>query len=69
MSSDDDNIRAAIVARAEELDYSAYLIGRQAGIDPGTIKRYFEGRTQMTSLNISRVCDVLGLELRKIKGR
>jgi len=63
----DDHIRDRIIARADELGMSAYAIARQAGIDPGTISRYFRGRLSLSSRHIAKVCDVLGLELRTKK--
>ena len=59
-----DWIRETVAARAEERGLTAYAIGQQCGIDPGTIKRYLTGRCALNSRYVSAICDVLGLVLR-----
>ena len=59
-----DTIRDTIAARAETLGLTAYAIGQQCEIDPGTVKRYLTGRCSLNSRYVSAICDVLGLELK-----
>jgi len=61
MADASDWIRETVAARAESLGLTAYAIGQQAELDPGTVKRYLEGRCALNSRYVSRVCDVLGL--------
>ena len=63
----EDWIRETVAARAESLGLTAYAIGQQSGIDPGTVKRYLEGRCALNSRYVSRVCDILGLVLKSGK--
>lgn len=62
-----DSIRDTITARADQLGLTAYAIGRETGIDPGTVRRYLTGRCSLNSRYVSAICDVLGLELKPTK--
>lgn len=62
-----DNIRDTITARANQLGLTAYAIGRETGIDPGTVRRYLTGRCSLNSRYVSAICEVLGLELKPSK--
>lgn len=62
-----DTIRDRITARADQLGLTAYAIGRETGIDPGTVRRYLTGRCSLNSRYVSQICDVLGLELQEKK--
>ena len=58
-----DTIRETIATRAETLGLTAYAIGKQTGIDPGTVNRYLTGKCALNSRYVSGICDFLGLVL------
>lgn len=68
-----DTIRLAIARRARKLGWTAYRIGKETGIDPGTIKRYLSGYSvggerrhiALNSRNLSKVMKAMGLEVRE----
>lgn len=62
-----DTHQHVIAARAETLGLTAYAIAKQAELDPQTVKRFIEGRCALNSRYVSRICEVLGLELRPKK--
>lgn len=67
-----DHIRDTIIARAETLGLSAYEIAKQCDGSPNSeaVKRYLTERCSLSTRYVSRICDVLGLELRpKKKGK
>ena len=63
----EDTLQQVIAARAETLGLSAYAIAKSAERDPQTVKRFIEGRCALNSRYVSRICEVLGLELRPAK--
>lgn len=67
MSEMIDTHQRVIAARAETLGLSAYAIAQSAELDPQTVKRYLTGRSSLNSRYVSRICEVLGLELRHKK--
>ena len=64
-----DSIRETITARAETLGLTAYAVAKQCDLDPGTVKRYFDGRCALNSRYVSKLCKVLRLELRPVRTR
>lgn len=42
---------------------TAYAVAKLAQIDPGVVKRFVEGRTDMTSSNLDKVFAALGLSV------
>jgi transcriptional regulator with XRE-family HTH domain len=61
------SIRSQILAESERQNLSAYALAQRAGLDPQTVKRYLSDRSRINSDYVSRLCDVLGLELRPRK--
>lgn len=61
-----DWIQETIAARAETLGLSAYAVAQQCEpeLDPGTVKRYFDGRCRLNSEYVGRICRVLKLTLK-----
>lgn len=61
-----DTIRETIIARAEQLGLTAYAISQQCGGSPNpeAVKRYLTERCHLGSQYVSKICDVLGLELK-----
>jgi ribosome-binding protein aMBF1 (putative translation factor) len=66
-----DHLQSVITARAETLGLSAYEIAKRCGESPNkeAVRRYLTGRCSLGSAYVSKICDVLGLELRAKKGR
>lgn len=62
----EDWIQETITARAETLGLSAYAVAKSCDpqLDPGTVKRYFEGRCRLNSEYVGRICRVVRLTLR-----
>lgn len=70
--SESDRIRDAVIARAETLGLSAYEIAKRCDGSPNSeaVKRYLTERCSLSTRYVSRICDVLDLELRpKKKGK
>ena len=65
-----DHLQSVIAARAESLGLSSYEISKrcEGSPNPEAVKRYLTGRCGLGSAYLSKICDVLGLELRP-KGR
>lgn len=61
-----DWISETLAARAETLGLSAYAVAQRCEppLDPGTVRRYFDGRCRLNSEYVGRICDVLGLVVR-----
>jgi hypothetical protein len=61
-----DKIREAIALRAAQRELTAYAIAKQLEGVPSeeSIKRYLTGRCSLSTKYVSRICDVLGLEIR-----
>jgi hypothetical protein len=66
-----DKIQVVIAARAFSLGLSAYEIAKRCDKSPNkeAVRRYLTGRCSLGSAYVSKICDVLGLELRAKKGR
>jgi hypothetical protein len=66
-----DHLQSVIAARAESLGLSAYEISKRCdgSPNPEAVKRYLTGRVALGSAYLSRICDVLGLELKPRKTR
>ena len=64
-----DNLQSVIAARAETLGLSAYEIAKrcEGSPNPEAVRRYLTGRCGLGSPYVSRICEVLGLELRPKK--
>lgn len=62
-----NHIRDSIKAECEGRDLTAYALAKLAEMDPGMVKRYFNGDRDLTSENASRLCEVLGLRLKSAK--
>ena len=56
-------IRETIITAMESQSLTAYAVAKQAGLDPGVVKRFIEGRTDMTASNLDKVFSVLGLSV------
>jgi hypothetical protein len=67
----EDHIQSVIAARAESLGLSSYEIAKRCDGSPNSeaVSRYIRGRCSLGSAYVSKICDVLGLELRAKKGR
>jgi hypothetical protein len=61
-----DNLQSTIAARAESLGLSAYEISKRCEDSPNkeAVRRYLTGRCSLGSAYVSKICGVLGLELR-----
>jgi hypothetical protein len=66
IGNEQDTIREAVAKRAAKLKLTAYAISKQlAGIpSQESIKRYMSGRSSLSTKYVSRICEVLGLEVR-----
>jgi hypothetical protein len=66
-----DHLQSVIAARAESLGLSSYEIAKRCenSPNPEAVRRYLTGRCGLGSAYVSKICDVLGLELRPKKGR
>lgn len=64
-----DTLRQTIIARAESLGLTAYAISVRCGGSPNpeATRRYLTERCHLGSQYVSRICDVLGLELKVAK--
>jgi hypothetical protein len=62
----DDHLQSVIAARAEELGLSAYEISNRCQGSPNkeAVRRYLTGRCGLGSVLLSKICEVLELELR-----
>lgn len=69
--SDTDTIHAAIKSQVDALGLSAYAVAERCGGSPNkeAVKRYLEGRASLTSAYLSRLCEALGLEIKKAKAK
>lgn len=56
-------IRETIITAMESQGLTAYAVAKLAGVDPGVVKRFVEGRTDMTASNLEKVFEVLGLSV------
>lgn len=67
----EDHLQSIIAARAETLGLSSYEIAKQCenSPNPEAVRRYLTGRCSLGSAYVSKICDVLGLELRAKKSR
>ena len=59
-------IHELVAARAEELGLTAYAVAKQVGCDPGTVRRFFLGKTPMQSSILEKILEVLSLEIKPI---
>ena len=61
-----DTIRSTIIARAEQLGLTANAISVRCGGSPNpeATRRYVTERCHLGSQYVSKICEVLGLELR-----
>ena len=61
-----DWIRETIAARAVTLGLTAYAVAKSCDppLDPGTVKRYLDGRCRLNSEYVGRICRALKLTLR-----
>jgi hypothetical protein len=66
IGDEQDIIRDAVTQRAADLSLTAYAISKQLEGVPSqeTIKRYMSGRSSLSTRYVSRICGVLGLEVR-----
>ncbi len=66
-----DHLQQVIAARAESLGLSAYEISKrcEGSPNPEAVKRYLTGRVALGSAYLSKICEVLGLELKPVKTR
>jgi hypothetical protein len=66
IGNEQDTIREAVVQRAAELELTAYAISKQLEGVPSqeSIKRYLSGRSSLSTKYVSRICEVLRLEVR-----
>jgi hypothetical protein len=64
-----DTLRATIIARAETLGLTANAISVECGGSPNpeATRRYLAERCHLGSQYVSRICEVLGLELKPVK--
>lgn len=60
-------IRDAVEKAMLSQDLTAYAVAKLSGLDPGVVKRFIEGKTDMTASNLDKVFEVLGLEVRQGK--
>jgi predicted transcriptional regulator len=58
-------IREAIINAMQSQQLTAYAVGKLAGIDPGTVKRYIDGKHELKTDTLERVMDVLGLVIKR----
>ena len=61
-----DTIRETIIARAEQLELTAHAISVKCGGSPNpeATRRYLTEKCHLGSQYVSKICNVLGLELR-----
>lgn len=66
MDEHEDKIRDVVAKRAEQLGYTAYEISMRLDKSPTpeSIKRYLTRRCSMTTSYVSRILDVLRLEIK-----
>ena len=62
--SDDNTLRAAIRAAFEKSGLSRFEWARRADVDYSAVHGFVGGSRDMTLRSASRLCKVLGLELR-----
>jgi len=64
-----DHLQSVITARAKSLGLSSYEISKrcEGSPNPEAVKRYLTGRCGLGSPYLSKICDVLGLQLRPVK--
>jgi hypothetical protein len=64
-----DNLQSTIAARAESLGLSSYEISQRCDGSPNkeAVRRYLTGRCSLGSAYVSKICSVLGLQLRVAK--
>jgi hypothetical protein len=64
-----DHLQSVISARAESLGLSSYEISKRCEGSPNkeAVRRYLTGRCSLGSAYLSKICGVLGLELRVAK--
>jgi len=61
-----DSIQAVVAARAKAFGITAYAISKacDGSPTPESVKRYIEGRNGLNTKHVSRICEVLDLELK-----
>jgi len=57
-------IRETIITAMQRRELTAYALGKLAGVDPGVVKRFVDGKLQIKSDNLDLLCAALNLELR-----
>jgi len=57
-------IRETIITAMQRRELTAYALGKLAGVDPGVVKRFVDGKLQIKSDNLDLLCAGLNLELR-----
>ncbi len=62
----EDKIQRAIAARADQLGLSAYAVAKHCDISPEAVKRFFTGRAALNSRYVSKICEVLKMELKPV---
>lgn len=56
-------IRDAVEQAMLSQGLTAYAVAKLAGLDAGVVKRFIEGKTDMTASNLDKVFQVLGLRI------
>lgn len=60
-------IRQTIIAAMERRELTAYALGKLAGVDPGVVKRFVDGKLQMKSDNLELLLAALELRITSAK--
>lgn len=58
------NMRSIILQRMNELQMTAYRLAKLTGITDPTVRNFLDGTHEMRSDKLSKILDVLGLEVR-----
>jgi len=62
-----DEIREVIIGKIRANQLTAYRLAKESGVDCSAIRRYIIGESMLGSISISRLCRVLGLELKSTR--
>ena len=63
------SFRKIIKCELDRRGWSAYRLAKEAGLPIRGVQAYLAGRCDMSGERLAAVCDVLGLELKRRRGR
>jgi ribosome-binding protein aMBF1 (putative translation factor) len=62
-------VSEAIRKEIEKCGWSRYELAKRAGVEQATLSRFMAGKCGLAMRTVDKLADVLGLELKKRKGK